>query len=189
MFAFTSVKSATTNNIKAEAKMNGNMYLTNVRQKIYTKINKTKVQIKKPSKTCSGEWFYTDSTGKIINLGREDLSSWDQKSKPSILEETLYNNNIVLLGHNNCENGDCYKPTTDFGKIIISRVNDKAAACINGLLYEGKVIFSAPVNESATFILDNWLNKNTITAFTCYGECYDEECTNVKQRWVIAFEY
>ncbi len=137
--------------------------------------------------TCTGNWLYIDSIGKRIELSYETVTSWKYESDPAILSETLNNKNTVLLGHNYCEGGNCYKPTTDFGMIINVKQGDKAMACVDGNLYKGEILVSRQIDETATYILSDWLNQPTITAFTCYGECKDEKCETVRSRWVIAF--
>ncbi|MCA9380990.1 hypothetical protein KC678_01890 [Candidatus Dojkabacteria bacterium] len=138
-------------------------------------------------KTCRGNWLYISSVGIKIDLGYENVSSWNYKSIPSILSETKGNENTVILGHNYCEGGNCFSPTTDFAQIINVQKGDIAAACIDNILYQGEVLVSKSFDDSATYILDNWLDRPIVTAFTCYGECYSQSCQEVKSRWAIAF--
>jgi hypothetical protein len=133
-----------------------------------------------------GDWV--EFNGSRISLGQESLTTWNIESSPSILTETLDSKNTVLLGHNNCFNGSCYTPTTEFGKVINLKVDQTASACISGNLYSGKILYSKAVKDDSTYILDNWFNQDIVTAFTCYGECYDANCTSVKERWVVVFE-
>lgn len=137
--------------------------------------------------SCTGNWFRTGNMDEKIKLGYETLSTWNPNSKNSILTETLKNENKVILGHNECENGDCYSPTTDFAQIIETKEGEPAEACINGEYFRGTVDFSGAVHERAVHILGNWRNSSSITAFTCYGECKDINCNSVKERWVVSF--
>lgn len=137
-------------------------------------------------KTCSGQWIkFAD---KKINIGEELISEWKAESKPALLSETKNNPNKVVIGHNNCENGDCNKPTTDFAQIINLEKEDKVEACIDNALYEGVVTFSKPLDNSAVEILGTWKDYDSLTFFTCYGKCTDISCSNTEQRWVIAVD-
>lgn len=158
--------------------------MENSYSEIMTELPDTNVIVR----SCTGNWVYFDSVGKKVDLGYESLNTWNIKSNASILVETQNNENTVLLGHNYCEGGNCFKPTTDFGLMINVKQGEFVSACINGNLFEGEVLVSQAMADTSTHILDNWLDKPTVTLFTCYGNCRDAECNNVESRWVVAFE-
>ncbi len=138
--------------------------------------------------SCTGNWVFLPSIGYNLGLTYTDIASWNQFSSPSIIASTTLENNIVVMGHNECHDGNCNKPGTDFGRIIQADIDETGQLCINGKLYSGKVIFTGPVDYTATYILGNWLNKPTVTLFTCYGNCKDSACSDTQQRWTVSFE-
>lgn len=136
---------------------------------------------------CNGNWLEIPGVTPKIDLGYSTVDAWSYESTPSILSETQKNENIVLLGHNYCNGIDCYTPSTNFGTIINAKIGNVANACIDGEFYSGTLTVSKPMPDTSLEILTNWRNTESITAFTCYGQCYEPGCAEVKERWVISF--
>ena len=143
--------------------------------------------INKDLKVCVGNWFEVKGVTKRIELYETSLLNWNEDSKDSVVTSSVNSSNIVVLGHNDCSNGNCIYPTTEFSKIINSKIGDNALLCLNNVLYDGYITFSAPVLESSVHLLDKWLEYDSITAITCWGECRDKQCSSVDSRWVISF--
>ena len=137
---------------------------------------------------CEGSWILTDSFSEKIEIETSTIQDWSYESNPSILFETINSANKVIIGHNYCSDGNCDTPTTDFSQIINSKMGDSASLCLNGILYEGKIIVSNAFPDTATYAMGNWLRGNSVTMFTCYGDCEDKSCTSTEERWVTAFE-
>ncbi|GAB4284574.1 MAG: hypothetical protein Kow0081_1800 [Candidatus Dojkabacteria bacterium] len=136
-------------------------------------------------KKCEGNWVEFPSLGKKISLSYSTIPEWSSNSAPSILLETKNNVNKVIIGHNFCSNRSCYNATTNFGQIIHLKPGDSVSACIDGDLFTKTVSISTPMEDTSTYILNNWIGQDSLTFFTCYGECYDSSCEATKQRWVV----
>jgi len=157
----------------------------------FAKLNQKK-QIKAKAEdntsTCKGEWVNIPSVGIEQNFGHISISEWDWETEPSILHEYVNASNMVLLGHNNCMNGNCDLPTTNFSQIIDAKPGDKVEACLNGKLINSEITVSKSISEKDVYILSNWLNTESVTMFTCFGDCLDENCERISERWVVAFK-
>lgn len=138
--------------------------------------------------TCKGEWIKLDVHQKPIYLQQTILEDWKDDSLPSVLTSTLHNKNTVIMGHNGCPGGLCNYAVSDFAHLIYAQVGQQGQMCSNGTLYEGQVLYSAAVPETYTELLGDWLQKDIVTLFTCYGNCKNQNCTSTDQRWAVAFE-
>ncbi|MDQ7021052.1 MAG: hypothetical protein Q9M91_04395 [Candidatus Dojkabacteria bacterium] len=141
------------------------------------------------SEKCLGNWIMTDSFNDPIKLDIILEENWDASSIPSIVQNTIFNKNKVIIGHNNCVDGFCNSPTTDFAQILNSKIGDNFEACINDRYLNGTITFSSPVNEKDRYIMSSWLGDNSATLFTCYGECSDKNCNSTKSRWAVGVEF
>lgn len=151
-----------------------------------TLVNTTQEPV--PVSTCQGTWVKLTSYASPISLGKLTADQWQPTSTPSILKETEYKRNTVVVGHNGCTSRFCNYAASPFAHLIYTQVGDDGQFCNDGVLYEGKVVYSGPVSKYYTDVMGDWLWKDTVTMFTCYGNCEDASCLSTDQRWVVAFE-
>lgn len=137
---------------------------------------------------CGGNWFKVSNFSSQITLDIAPVATWNAASNPTIVSETENSKNTVIIGHNRCKYGDCLRPFGQFAEIINSTTNDSGELCLNGEYYTGKVIFSSPVSQYDVHIMGDWMNKDIVTVFTCYGNCLDQYCNSTDQRYTIVFE-
>lgn len=135
-------------------------------------------------KKCDGNWFETNKTGKV-NLEVTSLNQWGANSNPTIISESISNQNKVVIGHNYCLNGNCNSARTEFSKIINLSENDTVKACINNIEFDGSVYVSKSFSEYDTFVMSDWLKQPSVTLFTSYGNCKDTACSASDKRWVV----
>lgn len=137
--------------------------------------------------SCEGTWVNINSTG-LIKLDVKSLNDWGADTGPIVISETKESENIVVIGHNICEGGNCFRPKSAFGNLINTKVGDFAELCLDGKLNKGYVVISAPMSEYDVHILSNWLSMPSVTMFTSYGKCKNAICSSTEERWVVAFE-
>lgn len=159
--------------------------LTNTSQYKYSEIPQSNFR---PEQTCEGNWLWIPTAKNRIDLDKSTIQNWSFESNPSVLVETEDNNNKVMLGHNICNSSGCFEATTDFAQIINLKFGDVVKSCINDFYYESTVKFSSSMPETSTQILGDWLGGESLTLFTCYGECKDEICQSSKDRWVVGVQ-
>lgn len=187
-FVQTTRKAEVRSNIKIE----NNLQKSKTEEVIVSELDVIKVdpiapKVKSES-TCGKNWFKISNFPSKIDLDVSPLASWNAASNPTVVGETANNTNTVIIGHNRCKYGDCLRAYGQFAEIINSTTQDTGELCLNGEYFTGKVVFSNPVSQYDVHIMDNWLGKDTVTVFTCYGNCLDQNCNSTDQRFVVAFE-
>jgi hypothetical protein len=137
--------------------------------------------------TCYGDWFFTNKTGKI-DLISAYLSEWKLDSPPTLLADTKLSKNTVIIGHNLCQNGSCYKVGSSFAGIINLNIGDTIEVCHNGYIYKGYVLYSSAIPDTRIEVLGDWTGFSSFTFFTSFGKCKDMECSSTDQRWLVVME-
>lgn len=149
---------------------------------------KTQKQIKQINitnyKSCDGNWIDSEKTGRV-NLEVTSLNQWATNSNPTIISESIQNQNKVIIGHNYCLNGSCNSPGTEFSRIINLSEGEPVKVCINQNEFNGKVYVAKSFSEYDTYIMSDWLKQPSVTLFTSYGNCKDAACSASDRRWVI----
>ncbi|RMD76922.1 hypothetical protein D6810_02565 [Candidatus Dojkabacteria bacterium] len=142
----------------------------------------------KTNQQCTGFWLNSKTTEKI-SLTVESLDDWGMETPPAVIKETIDKDNTVIIGHNVCDPlRNCFKPRSNFAKIIELKVGDVMEICFKGYIHKGYVLKSEPIPETYVEIMDNWTGFPTFTIFTSYGSCKDFACTSTNQRWLVVME-
>lgn len=136
---------------------------------------------------CEKDFFDSSSTGKI-NLFRTSFQNWKSDSLPSVISNTIETNNIIVIGHNICENGYCVKPNSGFAKITEINLGDTLNLCLKNRLYKFNAREKKIVNELDFSILNNNFSIKIATFFTSWGKCKNSFCTETLDRFVVVFE-